>query len=625
MPSTFLGLNTSYTGLVAASAGLNTTANNVANVDTEGYSRQAVNQSAANAMRAFQGYGCIGAGVDTLGAERIRDIYYDEKYWNNNAKLGEYDKKWYYADIIQAYLKDARGTDEVKGFSAIFNEFHNSLSSLATNTGEINHAQASIGFAGNLCEYFNILYNNFQKQQTDVNDEIKIKVDEINGIAQQISTLNKQISAIEINGTAVANELRDKRDLLIDQLSAVIDVQCDERPVLDDKGNDTGLREYIVKIAGGQLLVDGRDYRQLDCVPREKWQRVNQNDVDGLFDISWRDTQQDLNLYAKNVRGELKGLLEMRDGNNEEAFNGTVAGVDAVNKTVTIEVTDDYLKDVTKLTLPLTEGRITIGGELYYYDSFEVQHLANGECFFTFQMSDEFSRNPVPVNKDAIGEPAKIGERVNYQGIPYYLEQMNEWVREYASIFNGLYGVDGATDYDGNDRSKEIFFTGDDEVNSSQFKLTVDKDAKHYSSIDDGYYQLTAGNFNVRKTLEDNPRTMATHTVYTDGESKYDIVENLIDLSSNINKMKFRGCSAESFLECLLGDSALNASSAQNFQTVYTNIQESIENNRFSISGVDDDEEAANMIKYQTAFNLSSKMISVLNECYEKLILDTGV
>ena len=172
-------------------------------------------------------------------------------------------------------------------------------------------------------------------------------------------------------------------------------------------------------------------------------------------------------------------------------------------------------------------------------------HLVNGECFFTFQMSDEFSRNPIPVNKDAIGEPAKIGERVNYQGIPYYLEQMNEWVREYASIFNGLYGVDGATDYDGNDRSKEIFFTGDDEVNSSQFKLTVDRDAKHYSSIDDGYYQLTAGNFNVRKTLEDNPRTMATHTVYTDGESKYDIVENLIDLSSNINKMKFRGCIAE--------------------------------------------------------------------------------
>ena len=73
MPSTFAGLNIAYTGLVASNSSLNTTANNIANIETKGYSRQQVNQTAATAMRAFQGYGCIGAGVDTLGAERIRD------------------------------------------------------------------------------------------------------------------------------------------------------------------------------------------------------------------------------------------------------------------------------------------------------------------------------------------------------------------------------------------------------------------------------------------------------------------------------------------------------------------------------------------------------------------------
>jgi flagellar hook-associated protein 1 FlgK len=101
MPSTFTGLNISYTGLVAANAALNTTANNIANIETEGYSRQVVNQTAATAMRAFQSYGCVGAGVDTLGAERVRDIYYDEKYWNNSSKLGETDKKQYYCAIIE--------------------------------------------------------------------------------------------------------------------------------------------------------------------------------------------------------------------------------------------------------------------------------------------------------------------------------------------------------------------------------------------------------------------------------------------------------------------------------------------------------------------------------------------
>ena len=631
MPSTFLGLNTSYTGLVAANAALNTTANNIANVETKGYSRQQINQSAASAMRAFASYGCIGAGVDTLGAERIRDIYYDEKYWNNNSKLGEYEKKSYYAEIIQTYLEDVRDTKAdgsqsiVKGFTTLFNEFHNSLESLATHTGDIDYARTALSYGGNLCEYFNILYNNFQKMQTDVNDEIKIEIDQINSVSQQLSTLNQQINMIEVNGTAVANELRDKRDLLIDQLSKYIDVKCEERVVYNEAtGEDSVLREYVVRIAGGQILVDGKNYRQLECVPRERWQEDNQNDVGGLYDIRWTDTKQDANISGKTARGELKGLLEMRDGNNNEAFNGTVSSMDTVERTVTIEVTDDYLKDMSKSTLPLTEGRISIGGKYYYYDSYEVQKLSNGECFYTFKMSDVPERNPRFVPMDKIGQPAKIGDQINYQGIPYYLEQMNEWVREYASIFNGLYSQEGATDYFGQNETGSVFFTGDREL-GGQFGLDVERGAMKYSSTDEGYFQLTAGNFNVSKRLEDEPRYMATHTIYTDGESKYDIIEDLIDLSTNIDKMQFRGCSAESFLECLMGDSALNASSAENFTAVFSKIEESIENDRLSISGVDNDEEAANMMKYQTAFGLASKMISVLNQCYEQLILQTGV
>ena len=117
MASAFMGLNIAYSGLVASNAALNTTANNIANIETEGYSRQVVNQIASEAMRTFASYGCVGAGVDTLGAERVRDIYYDEKYWNNNSKLGEYDKKQYYCSIIEQYLMDERGTNEVKAVS----------------------------------------------------------------------------------------------------------------------------------------------------------------------------------------------------------------------------------------------------------------------------------------------------------------------------------------------------------------------------------------------------------------------------------------------------------------------------------------------------------------------------
>ncbi|HBV84908.1 MAG TPA: flagellar hook-associated protein FlgK [Lachnospiraceae bacterium] len=627
MASTFMGLNISYSGLVASNAALNTTANNIANVETVGYSRQIVNQSASAAMRAFASHGCIGAGVDTLGAERVRDIYYDEKYWNNNSKLGEFDKKQYYCAIIENYLRDDRGTNEVKGFTTIFNEYHSAMDSLSNHTGETNYALEFVGKAGNLCEYFNILYNNFQKMQTDVNDEIKIKTDEINGVAQQIALLNKQINMVEANGNTIANDLRDKRDLLIDQLSAVVDVKCEERPIKDLSGDDTNINEYIVSIAGGQTLVNGYEYRQLECVPRETWQKANQNDVDGLYDVKWTDTEEDVGLSANNVRGELKGLYEMRDGNNAEAFHGKVSNVDKQNKTVTVATTDSYLKDISKSTLPLTNGQIMLSGDLYYYDSFTFETDELGSTYYTFQLSEDKSRNPVMPSGDITGKTAKIGEQVAYQGIPYYLEQMNEWVRDYAYHFNEIYGVENATDFNGNNHEGDIFFTGNNAVAGGQYNLKgVSLYATSYdSSQNNGYYMLTAGNFNVEKSIQDDASTLATHTGEGEGVSKYDIIDNLKDLSTNKDKMVFRGCDAQSFLICLMGDSGLNAQSANSFQEIYSSIEESIANSRFSVSGVDSDEEAANMIKFQNAYNLASKMISVLNACYDRLITQTGV
>ena len=629
MPSTFLGLNTSYRGLVASNSGLNTTANNISNIETAGYSRQQVNQVASKAIRTYTSYGCVGTGVDTLSAERVRDVFYDIKYWNNNSKLGEYDKKQYYAAIIETYLNDTKGTNAVKGFTSIFDEYEAAMESLSTNTGDSSYALDFIGKAGNLCEYFNLLYNNFQSMQTDVNDEIKIKVDEINGIAQEIATLNKEINTIEMDGVSRANELRDKRDLLVDELSAIVDVSVEEKDIIDAKtGEASGVTNFAVKIVGGQKLVDGYDYRELICVPRDTYEQSNANDAEGLYDVQWTDTGDDLGVHSKSSQGELKGLFEMRDGNNGEAFNGRVSKVDPDNQKVSVKVTDSYLMDMSKSTLPLSNGKISLNGQEYYYSGWTYELAADGKsATYTFQLDEEKNtlNNAEPISTSLVYEKAKVGEQVNYQGIPYYMEQMNEWVRNYAENFNNLYGVDGATDYRGDDHTGDIFYTGTNEVNGEQYEMKVGSDAKKYSSTDDGYFKLTAGNFNVEKSIEDDADSMATHTVETGGISKYNIIQELKDLSTNKDKMTFRGCKAEDFLICLMGDAALNAESANQFQSIYSDISESIENNRVSISGVDADEEAANMITYQTAYNLSSKMISVLCEVYDKLIQETGV
>ena len=179
MPSQFFGLNIAYSGLLASNAALNTTSNNIANVETEGYSRQQVNQQAANALRVFTTYGCAGAGVDVLAIERIRDEFYDVKYWDNNATTGEYNMKQYYMKQIEDYFTD---DDTIEGFKTIFDDMMSALQEVAKQSGSDSTKTQFIGFASNLTQYFNSMAANLEQVQKDVNQEIKLKVDEINSI-----------------------------------------------------------------------------------------------------------------------------------------------------------------------------------------------------------------------------------------------------------------------------------------------------------------------------------------------------------------------------------------------------------------------------------------------------------
>ena len=107
MPSQFFGLMIGYSGLTAAQASQNTTANNIANINTEGYSRQQLKQEAANALRTYTHYGMAGAGVDAKSIDQIRDEYIDIKYRANAAELGEYSRKNSYMGEIENYFVDS--------------------------------------------------------------------------------------------------------------------------------------------------------------------------------------------------------------------------------------------------------------------------------------------------------------------------------------------------------------------------------------------------------------------------------------------------------------------------------------------------------------------------------------
>ena len=639
MPSQFFGLNIAYTGLLASNAAMNTTSNNIANVQTEGYSRQQVTQQAANALRVFQTYGCAGAGVETLAIERVRDEFYDGRFWDNNAQLGEYDMKQYYMQQLETYFDD---DGKSTGFKTIFDQLMiTGMQALLKDPNSATAKSQFVGYAGALTEYFNGMAGNLEKVQKDINQEIKLKVDQINSLAGEIASLNKQINTIELAGTK-ANELRDRRTLLIDELSKIVDVEVKETPIIDanNENRETGANRYMVKIAGGQMLVDGSDYNGLECVARTSYEKVNQTDIDGLYEVYWADGQK-FNLYNASMGGDLAGLIQMRDGNNGENFTGQVTATGTTttadgktHDTVTVKVTKAYLQDLNKCNLSDQGGILDLGNQEFYYDSWEYtcEYDANGNATYsyTFTLSDS-EKNPRGITNDRVGKKAEIGTNLSYQGIPYYMNQMNEWIRTFSQKFNDIL----TSGYSGSGDPGVKMFTGNKATSSEQFLLDdaakrYDKQEKKNSKVtvkvnDDSYYRLTAKNFDILDAMEQDPSLMANRKNASDGVEQNDLLNDLKNLATDKSKMSFRGCNASEFLQCILSDVALNASRANTFYASFKDISNTIDNQRISISGVDEDEEAVNLVKYQNGYNLASKMIQTLTEIYDRLILETGV
>lgn len=608
MPSTFFGLSIASSGLRAANAALNTTGNNISNASTEGYSRQTVVTEAANALRVFAAYGCAGAGVETLAIERIRDSFYDNKFRENETRLGEFDVKAYYMRTIENYLTD----NKVTGFKTIFDLMSNALEEITKNSSSTSTKAQYVSSVKSLTDYFNNMYGNMQNLQADVNDEIKMRVDKINSLSQDLATINKQISVIELTGV-VANELRDKRDVMIDELSAIVDVNVKEIPILDQSGKESGAYRCIVTIAGGQTLVDHDDYRQLACVARKKEEKVNQTDIDGLYDIQWTDGIE-FGLYNAAMGGELKGLIQMRDGNNGEYFNGTVDQI-YYNKEitkVTINTQAAYLQDMSKCNLSDSGGKINIGSQIYYYKDWTYDGNGN----YTFTIDNVKSDQPLIAGKN--GKEVSIGAEVKYQGVPYYMQQMNEWLRDFSKAINNIF-TEGVTEA-GLDAG--ILLTGNYLTGDGQFKEAELNDSRKNGK---GYYYITAGNVAVAEELIKDAALLGTRSDPNKGVEECEQVKKVISMLTDKNQFSFRGRDAGGFLECVLDDAALGAENAETFYTTYLSLETSIDNQRISISGVDEDEEAVSLVKYQNSYTLASKMISTLAEIYDKLILDTGV
>ena len=629
MPSTFLGLNTGLSGLNYYQATLNTTAHNISNADTEGYSRQTVLSKAAQALRVNNAYGMMGTGVQMTGIEQLRNRYYDTKFRASNSKLNEYTAVKEQLTQLQSYLNEMLSET---GYTKLFSEMSAALQDLAGSPSDATYRTQFIQTADNFTDLIKETATNYQNTQTDINNEIAIHIDTINSISSQIYTLNQQIRNIETRG-GNANDLRDQRELLVDNLSELVNVTVVETPIKYGTGEDavdSGATTYEVRI-GNALLVDDMQCRQLKVAARQE--KINQNDVDGLYDVYWvginGELGEEFNFNSNHVSGAIKGLLEARDGNNANPFSGTIEKMNegtADGSTVEITLAKDI--DIDKLNLPI-EGTITLNCKDYYYEGFEAVYDADGKLnsfiFKNITIQDETGKRiPAEFNEDLdVGREGVMGESVDCKGIPYYMTELNEFVRTLSKYMNDIFTSDKGADANGDPGLD--FFTAADMLGNDYVLKGTDATGK-LSTSESSYYQITALNWSVNQTImKDQSKLVVSYKedIAQGNKDAKDILEQII--YGMTDQSMFSQGTMSQFLQAITTSQAVDISKYESFSENMDEVTTVINNQRLSVSSVDTNEEAASLVVYQNGYNLASKVISVMNEVYNKLINETGV
>lgn len=305
MRSTFGSLNVASLALAAQQVAIDTTGHNIANANTPGFSRQdAIFQTTdpytVPAFNRSATAGQLGAGVQVTEIRRLRDAFLDSQIRLQNAGLGQQEIERDTIEQIEVVFNEPADS----GFSTTLSRLFNAWQAVSNKPEDLALRSALVEEARNFAATAQRNDSQFTQIRADINQEIQLRTDQINSLGQRIAGLNAQIGQVEGVGQQ-PNDLRDQRDLLVDELSKMVQVSSVENP-------NGSINLFI----GSRALVLGNDTLAL----------ANGVDGAGNATVVW---QSDGAAVALNG-GELQGLVNVRDttlAGQQAAFNTLIGGI----------------------------------------------------------------------------------------------------------------------------------------------------------------------------------------------------------------------------------------------------------------------------------------------------------
>ena len=280
-------LNMGSKALMVQQRGIYVTGNNIANVNTPGYSRQRLNMSSDIPINT--GIGPVGSGVTANEIERVYDRFLGRQINNENQSLGQWEAYKDSVERVEMVFDESGGY----GLNQVMSEFWNSWQDLTNNPSGSVERTVLVAKSEMLTATLSQNYEDLQQIQRDIDSNIEGAVEEINRLSENMADLNQKIIQTELGGHT-ANEYRDQRDLVLKELSELIDISSFE----DANGGVT------VSVGRGQVLVEGTHTYTLSTQP----------DASGHQDITWVDSSgSPLTITNDISKGKLKGWLDARD------------------------------------------------------------------------------------------------------------------------------------------------------------------------------------------------------------------------------------------------------------------------------------------------------------------------
>ena len=681
MRTTFAGLNTAVRGLSAQQAGLDTMGHNIANVNTKGYSRQNTNlvTMQSQTIGGYSGNVQIGSGTAVSSITRARDQFIDRQYWKENSH-GQYSSTVLsgLSNVEQVFQEPTE-----TGIQSVMNKFWQSWQSLSVNAADYgcrtNVKSCGINIADSITQAATQLKNRI----ADTNSVINLNVKSINEITSEIASLNGQIFKTESNGDH-ANDLRDRRDLLVNNLSDLVNVNVTEMAngsyTISIDGNhlvnDTTSKNLVTKISkdadygyetnkiymeginialditGGKVggLLQSRDnetfgykgyLNQLSTISQYFLTDFNEVHRKGLG----TDDSTNNNFFGslknadgtdydyKNDPSGLTSKYTKGDWLNALEVNPVLTTVDGLEKIAAKTGKDSDI--YAKVTAPkVTTTGIYTGTDAYKGITIvKSTDAATGAVSYKAQSADGSKSWPATVTSD------KVSFTINGLTVTSELNGGSFDAYKYDIASNGAVSATDTAGNDFKDSMVTVTTSGTYTAGNATTKLVIEKkaDGKYYYSLDGAEAKeatVVGGKITFPDvkglTLTVDVNKAAAVGTYTIPISKSnnasgDNAVNLANFMKNGAVSLLGNTSLETFYASVIADLGVQTQNMERLSENQDTLVSQVVNWREQVSGVNIDEEMTDMIRFQRGYNAASRVINTMDEMLDKLINSTGV